>query len=993
MQSEESKVGMECLRHVMTGLAGAERMPIGTPESIAAATAATLKAFYRRSYRPELMTLIVAGKLPDEVDLVATVRDLFGDLGGDTATAGMALPAPSAFGPYTPPPGPRVKLVEAPHSTAGLLNFTFLERLDPEAWNKLGTLIHDLQAASAHLLMTQQLEIFESEPGVVATQAEDDHLGDFTMRSCAFSVACNVESLEQLLPKVWRLFRTIKERMLPAAVIDSSVDMCANFTAEYYKDNRAALASEQIRNDLLDHVMGKEPFASADFYVQQVEELRDKVTPSTVRATAAELFALDHCSLTVQVPSLAAVPGLSTERLAELLAEAESAPLSDGGDGADGADSDYGLFATSAINLELPPGLFEDDTTTATATNADKPAAGKEGDSAAEQDDISAPASTPAPTPAPTPIPAKQPWTSSEGVDTIVLGNGMQVVLKSMSEITGYSEGDDHSYLPVELAASAIGRGQLEVFQEQTFQRYLAAQVATTMMLRNGVGGLANERLMAWSRSKMVRLNTLEIGMISRDINLQCTTGSIEEMLKFLLCVFAARNKWDEDTVARTVSIAKQSVGVSLSPLEEFEECITEVNSCHHTYFQRTTPEQLEGMDTAYAAQLIDEAFSDPGEFRVVIAGKLGDLARVRSLVEKYLGRIPASPTPTVSEEARRKQTLRAMEAFESARHFPRGVTESIMYRGNEDRCEVALSFPLMPVGSYQEGVVLAFLCSLLQTALMEELRQKLAGVYHVNVQPDFPVTAEVAGQLRVRFTCAPTKLTELVSAALKTMARLQVEGPTRSALEDAVRAFQSDMDDNAGTSEYWVRLLAARGDGSGAGGGDAGGDEGPSVAERAAAPAMMLQRLLQHPGSIVLLMGRLAALHRFTVVAMLPEDAKREAESPLQAVLGPFFTMAAAVEEASLSGSTDAYDNLRMALKRTLDTGDDLITKSFIAFSNVREEQRRSGSGAGGGGSGDDEALTATVGLLALATGIGIGLWLAGKRFGPISFAKFGSG
>lgn len=87
------RAGVEALRTRLAGSRVAERLPLGTPRARAGLTVEAARAFYRRWYRPDLMTVLVVGDLGD-VDVPARVRARFGGLAGP----GTPTPPPASRG-------------------------------------------------------------------------------------------------------------------------------------------------------------------------------------------------------------------------------------------------------------------------------------------------------------------------------------------------------------------------------------------------------------------------------------------------------------------------------------------------------------------------------------------------------------------------------------------------------------------------------------------------------------------------------------------------------------------------------------------------------------------------------------------------------------------------------------------------------------------------------------------------------------------------------
>lgn len=100
---------------VYTGLLYSRRDPIGTDETIDAATADGLKAFYRRWYRPERTTIVMVGDA-DEAMMEELIRARFGDWRGE----GPA-PAEPDYGAIAPAPRPVASLVYPGVPTAARL--------------------------------------------------------------------------------------------------------------------------------------------------------------------------------------------------------------------------------------------------------------------------------------------------------------------------------------------------------------------------------------------------------------------------------------------------------------------------------------------------------------------------------------------------------------------------------------------------------------------------------------------------------------------------------------------------------------------------------------------------------------------------------------------------------------------------------------------------------------------------------------------------------
>ena len=96
-ERERDSAGFRAMRRQLerlyVGTLLPDRLPIGTKEARDAFTAESVRAFYERWYRPELMTLVIVGDLGD-LDPVALVEEYFGDVPAPTTP----VPAEPALG-------------------------------------------------------------------------------------------------------------------------------------------------------------------------------------------------------------------------------------------------------------------------------------------------------------------------------------------------------------------------------------------------------------------------------------------------------------------------------------------------------------------------------------------------------------------------------------------------------------------------------------------------------------------------------------------------------------------------------------------------------------------------------------------------------------------------------------------------------------------------------------------------------------------------------
>lgn len=160
----------------------ARRDPIGTPESLKAASAASLRAFYQKWYRPDRMALIVVGDV-DAAALESAIVSVFGRMKKPSA------PAPARVYPIPPHAQPRYSIVadaEAPQST-----ITIFEKRPERRQDRVGDYRRSLVENLTFQMLNARLAEIARRPDApfLGANAGKSRLGRSTLASVIMATA------------------------------------------------------------------------------------------------------------------------------------------------------------------------------------------------------------------------------------------------------------------------------------------------------------------------------------------------------------------------------------------------------------------------------------------------------------------------------------------------------------------------------------------------------------------------------------------------------------------------------------------------------------------------------------------------------------------------------------------------------------------------------------------------------------------------------------
>ncbi len=184
---------------------------------------------------------------------------------------------------------------------------------------------------------------------------------------------------------------------------------------------------------------------------------------------------------------------------------------------------------------------------------------------------------------------------------------------------------------------------------------------------------------------------------------------------------------------------------------------------------------------------------ADARDFVFVFVGSF-DLAKMKPLVERYLGSLPS---------------LHRNEAVKDVgMHPPADVVDKQVRSGIEPRSQVSIVFSGPFVNDETHRVIASAMADTLGGNLQRTLREDLGGTYGVSVEPSFTKRPTEEYRLAISFACDPARTDALVNAAFDVIARFKTLGPGASQVADARAGLTRDFETNSERNDYLLNRI-----------------------------------------------------------------------------------------------------------------------------------------------------------------------------------------
>lgn len=364
------------------------------------------------------------------------------------------------------------------------------------------------------------------------------------------------------------------------------------------------------------------------------------------------------------------------------------------------------------------------------------------------------------------------------GTTTLILGNGVKVVLKPTDFKNDQILMNGYSFGGTSLASDAD---------------FISARLSSDIIGSSGIAGLTEIQLDKMLSGKNVSVSPY-ISETTQGISAGCAPKDFETALQLIYLYFTQPRK-DADIWQSQIAQAKAVLpNQSLDPGSVFQDTVTATLGNHNLRRMPLTIAKLDAASLDKAYSFFKDRFADASGFTFTLVGSF-DVEKIKPLLEQYLGGLPAS---------HRNETYKNLGI-----HAPAGQLTKSVYKGIGDKSNVQLVFS----GSfdYNEANKLQVdaLEEVLNIKLIERLREKEGGVYAPSVRAGYSKIPAARYSFTVSFTCAPANVDKLIAATMEEIAKIKQNGaePTdiQKYKEEEKRATEVQLKENGFWASYLV--------------------------------------------------------------------------------------------------------------------------------------------------------------------------------------------
>jgi zinc protease len=190
------------------------------------------------------------------------------------------------------------------------------------------------------------------------------------------------------------------------------------------------------------------------------------------------------------------------------------------------------------------------------------------------------------------------------------------------------------------------------------------------------------------------------------------------------------------------------------------------------------------------------DRFADASDFTFFFVGSF-DEATIKPLVERYLGALPS---------LKRKETWKDIGLKK-----PAGIVEKRVEKGFEPKSQTAIVFSGPFVFDQAHRVAIRAMSEILQTRLLELIREDLGGTYSITAGFGYSKYPHADYSISINFGSSPDRTDDLIKKVFEEIENFKAKGPTEKQLSDEKEALVREFETSSKQNGYLLNQISLR--------------------------------------------------------------------------------------------------------------------------------------------------------------------------------------
>lgn len=324
------------------------------------------------------------------------------------------------------------------------------------------------------------------------------------------------------------------------------------------------------------------------------------------------------------------------------------------------------------------------------------------------------------------------------------------------------------------------------------YTTFINSTIAPTIIEQSGVGNLKPTDIDTFMKGKNFSISSY-ISDYEQGFIISTDRKNLELALEYMNYLIY-EPKVDKIIYENTISDLKESLNNrNNSPQIVYRDKIREIYSGKNNRKLPLSEKDLTLISPEKVLNIYKEKFSNFSEYNLIVVGSFTEEELEKNL-KTYVASLPSKKSET---------TITPLDL-----KIPKNIVKEKIIKGIDKKATVTLIFPYNFKYGYEEKTLYNSFSQILNIALIEEIREKIGGVYSISSRTSLSPNNYGEDKMVISYSCDISRVDEIEKAVLQSLKNLLYKDIDKEKINSVVKNYELSYNTEMKENSFWFNYL-----------------------------------------------------------------------------------------------------------------------------------------------------------------------------------------
>ncbi|WP_291259779.1 pitrilysin family protein [Fusobacterium sp.] len=326
----------------------------------------------------------------------------------------------------------------------------------------------------------------------------------------------------------------------------------------------------------------------------------------------------------------------------------------------------------------------------------------------------------------------------------------------------------------------------------EDYSGFINSLIAPMVIERSGVGNLNPKDIETFMKGKNFSISSY-INDYEQGFLITTDRANLETALEYMNYLIH-QPKVDDTIYSNSLEELKESIlSRNNSPRAVYRD---EINKLYSGNNPRRAPLTLKDLNYLSKDNLLKEykkKFSNFSDYNLIVVGSF-DTLTLEDNLKKFVASLPSK---------KESNTVKPLDL-----NIPKDIVKKDIIKGVDKKATVTLIFPYNSQYGYFEKTLYNGFSQILDIALIEEIREKIGGVYSISSKTLLSPNYYGENKMIIAYSCDTSRVDEIKDAVFKTLNNLLYKDIDNKKINSVVKNYELSYNTEVKENYFWFNYL-----------------------------------------------------------------------------------------------------------------------------------------------------------------------------------------